>query len=136
MSRFNQAIEAVGGDFTSSPLRGYDIALVPKSKMFSKSKHPRLLGRFVTVVDAEAVADAWKGAGQFGAEKEDVCIFLMGTSLAAAGELAKAIAEQRRKQRGLKVTLIPVDARVWDAHMPIDAPEFAKILLARLKSGN
>lgn len=137
MSRFNQALEAVGGDFTSAPLRGFDIALVPKSKMFSKSKHPRLLGRFVSVVDAEAVADAWKGAGQWGAPaNEAICVFLMGTKLASAGELAKAIAEQRRKQRNLKLTLIPIDARVWDAHMPIDAPAFAKVLIARLKSGS
>ncbi|MBZ5555679.1 MAG: DnaJ domain-containing protein [Acidobacteriia bacterium] len=136
MNRFSQALEAVGGDFTSAPLRGFDIALVPKSKMFSRSKHPRLLGRFVSVVDADAVADAWKGAGQWGAPaNEDICVFLMGTSLAAAGELAKAIAEQRRKQRNLKVTVIPVDARVWDAHMPLDAPDFAKTLIARLKSG-
>jgi len=86
-------------------------------------------------VDGEAVADAWKGAGQFGAETEDVCVFLIGTALATAGELATAIAEQRRKQRNLKVTLIPVDARDWDAHMPLNAPDIAKTLIARLKSG-
>jgi curved DNA-binding protein CbpA len=135
MSRFNQALEAVGGNYATAQVRGFDVALTPKSKMFSRSKNPRLLGRFVPTVDAEAVADAWKGAGQWGAETEDVCVFLMGTSLASAGELAKAIAEQRKKQRNLKVTLIPVDARVWDAHMPLDAPDIAKTLIARLKSG-
>jgi len=135
MNRFNQALAAIGGDYTTSQVRGFDVALIPKSKMFSRSKNPKLLGRFVSTVDAEAVADAWKGAAQFGAETEDVCVFLMGTSLAGAGELAKSIAEQRRKQRNLKVTLIPVDARVWDAHMPLDAPDIAKTLIARLKSG-
>jgi hypothetical protein len=59
----------------------------------------------------------------------------MGTELAPAGELAGEIAAQRRKSRGGKLTLIPVDARVWDAHMPLDAPAIAKTLLARLKSG-
>jgi len=33
------------------------------------------------------------------------------------------------------LTLIPVDARDWDAHMPTDAPPVAKTLLARLRSG-
>jgi hypothetical protein len=45
------------------------------------------------------------------------------------------IAEQRRKQRGTRLTLIPVDARNWDAHMPVDAPGIAKTLLARLRTG-
>jgi len=64
-----------------------------------------------------------------------VCVLLLGTALAPAGELAGEIADQRRKSRGARLTLIPIDARVWDAHMPLDAPPFAKTLLARLKSG-
>lgn len=136
MNRFNQALEAVGASYSAVPLRGFDLALVPKSKMFSRTRNPRLLGRFVSTVDGDAVADAWKGAGQWGAPaSEDICVFLMGTTLASAGELAKAIAEQRRKQRALKVTLIPVDARDWEAHIPLDAPDIAKTLLARLKKG-
>jgi len=34
-----------------------------------------------------------------------------------------------------RLTLIPVDARVWDAHMPLDAPPIAKSLLTKLKRG-
>ncbi len=33
------------------------------------------------------------------------------------------------------MTLIPVDARDWNAHMPTDAPTVAKTLLAKLKGG-
>jgi hypothetical protein len=33
------------------------------------------------------------------------------------------------------LTLIPVDARNWEAHMPLDAPAIAKTLLARLRTG-
>ena len=39
------------------------------------------------------------------------------------------------KSRGARLTLIPVDARNWDAHMPLDAPAVAKTLLARLRTG-
>ena len=119
-------------------MRGFDIACVPKSKLFARNRSPRLLGRFISTLDREAVADAWQEAAKWGAaEKVDVCVLLMGTSLAPAGELAGEIALQRKKQArtGRQLTLIPVDARVWDAHMPFDAPAIAKMLLARLKSG-
>ena len=53
-----------------------------------------------------------------------------------AAELAGEIAEQRKKSCGAKLTLIPVDARVWDAHMPLDAPAVAKTLLAASKAGH
>jgi len=138
MSRLRQALEAVGGGYGESTVSGFDIACVPKSKLFARNKNPRLLGRFISRLDREAVADAWKEAAKWGAaEKEDVCVLLMGTSLSPAGELAVEIALQRRKQprMGSKLTLIPVDARVWDAHMPFDAPAIAKTLLVRLKSG-
>ena len=59
---------------------------------------------------------------------------LLGSSLAPARELATAIQEQRRRKAG-NVTLIPVDARDWAAHMPTDAPEVAKTLLAKLRGG-
>jgi curved DNA-binding protein CbpA len=131
LSRFQHAVNAVG-EYDASSLRGFDVALIPKAKMFGRSKNPRLLGRYVSMVDAPAVADAWGQAGKW--SPDETCIFLMGTALAPASELAGAIAEQRRKAR-VKVTLIPVDARDWGAHIPTDAPEIAKSLLARLKRG-
>ena len=136
LSRLRQALAAVGGGYDETVLRGFDLALVPKKQMFGRSKNPKLLARFVAQLDRAAVADAWLQAVKTGDTKNDeVCVLLMGTALASAGELAGEIADQRRKSRGAKVTVIPVDARVWDAHMPLDAPAVAKTLLARLKSG-
>ena len=136
LSRLRQALAAVGGGYDETVLRGFDLALVPKKQMFGRSKNPKLLARFVAQLDRAAVADAWLQAVKSGDTKNDeVCVLLMGTALAPAGELAGEIADQRRKSRGARVTLIPVDARVWDAHMPLDAPAVAKTLLARLKSG-
>jgi curved DNA-binding protein CbpA len=134
MNRLRQALEMVGAEYDLSDVRGFDIACVPKKKLFGGSKNPRLLGRFVSVVDREAVADAWSQAVKWNASDE-VCVLLMGTSLAPAGELATEIGDQRRKYRTGKLTLIPVDARDWDARMPLDAPAIAKTLLARLKKG-
>ena len=136
LSRLRQALAAIGGGYEETEGRGFDMACVPKSKLFGRSSSPRLLGRFVAVLDREAVAEAWTDAAKWAdLKKNDVCVLLMGTSLASAGELAAEIATQRRKSRGARLTLIPVDARVWDAHMPLDAPAIAKSLIARLKSG-
>jgi curved DNA-binding protein CbpA len=136
LARLRQALEAVGG-YEETQLRGFDLALVPKKPLFGRSKNPRLLGRFVSELDRDAVAEAWLQALKWGDSKvEEVCVLLLGTALAPAGELAGEIADQRRRSRSAKVTLIPVDARVWQAHMPFDAPAVAKTLLARLKSGS
>jgi curved DNA-binding protein CbpA len=136
VSRLRQALDAVGGTYEEAQLRGFDLALTPKKKLFGSSKNPRLLARFVSTLDREAVADAWTQASKWGDTRSDeVCVLLLGTALAPAGELAGEIHEQRRKSRGAKLTLIPVDARIWNAHMPLDAPAIAKTLLTRLKSG-
>ena len=136
MGRLRVALEGVGG-YDESDARGFDIALVPKSKLFSRTKNPRLVGRFVSTVDREAIADTWAHAAKW-AGSEEVCVLLMGTSLAPAGDLATEIGDQRRKHGragGGKLVLIPVDARDWEARMPLDAPPIAKALLARLRSG-
>ena len=135
LGRFVQALEAITHDYDRTDVRGFDVACTPKTKLFVRGKGPRLLGRFVSRVDAESVADTWTNALKTGAASDEVCVFLMGSSMASAGELARAIADQRRKSRGAKVTLIPVDARDWDAKMPNDAPPVAKTLLTRLRTG-
>jgi curved DNA-binding protein CbpA len=136
MGRLRVALEAVGG-YDEAQARGFDIALVPKKKLFSSTRNPRLLGRFVSSVDREAVADAWTQAAKW-AGADEACVLLLGTALASAGELATEIGDQRKKHGrpgGAKLVLIPVDARDWDARMPLDAPPVAKTLLAKLKSG-
>ena len=47
----------------------------------------------------------------------------------------QAIAVQRRRNRTANVTIIPVDVRTWDAHIPVDTHLVCKDLLTRLKSG-
>ena len=140
LDRFRTAlVQAAGSAYNESPAKGFDISCVPKSKMFARAKGPRLLGRFVPRVDGASVADAWAQTGKLNLPAgEEVCVILMGTQVAPAGELATAIAEQRRRpsRGGPRVTLIPVNCSVWDAHMPTDAPEVAKTLLNRLRAGS
>lgn len=132
LNRFTQAVDAVGGGYDHAEFRGFELAFVPKAKLFGRNKNPRLLGRFLSQVDGPAVSEAWTQAAKW--TDDGVCVFLLGSSLASARELATAIAEQRRRSKS-RVTLIPVDARDWSAHVPTDAPDVVKALLARVKGG-
>ena len=138
INRFHQIFGLVaGGGYDELPVAGFDFSWAPKARLFARTKGARILGRFVSRVDSASVADAWSEARKLLAKPDDeICIMLMGTDLAPQRELADAIAEQRRRpSRGGKVTLIPVDTSVWDAHLPTDAPAVAKELLARLRTG-
>ena len=135
LERFRAAFAPLVSDYDQAQERPFDIVCVPKPKLFARSKAPRLLGRFVSSVNGKSVAETWLQAVKWGGSSGDeICVFLMGSEIAPPRELAEAIAEQRRKTRG-KVTLIPIDARNWDAHVPTDAPDVAKTLLARLRGG-
>jgi curved DNA-binding protein CbpA len=139
IDRFRQAFAQVaGGAYDESSARGFDVAWLPKSKLFARGKGPRLVGKFVSSVDRAAVCEAWTQAAKWNVPQgDDVCVILMGTAVAPPRELADAIAEQRRRPaRGARVTVIPVNASLWDAHMPTDAPGVAKDLLARLRKGH
>ena len=140
LSRFRQAMRAaLGSNYDDVEVRGFDVACVPKSKLFARAKGPRLLAQWVPRVDGAAVTAAWTRAAVAkwkAPSQDDICVFLIGSEIAPPGELADAIAEQRRRPlRGPKVTLIPVDMRDWDARMPVDAPAVAKQLMERLKGG-
>ena len=133
LGRLRHAAQQMGG-YDEGQEPGFDLVWLPKAKMFARTKGPRLVARFVSRVDAETIADAWMKAAKW-AGAEEVCVLLVGSGIAPAGELATAIAEQRRKARTSKVTLIPVDGRNWDAHLPTDAPASAKTLLTRVRTG-
>ncbi len=133
VQRFRRVLDGVAGGYDAAEVAGFDFACVPKSRLFGRSRGPRLVGRLVPRVDGESVAGAWADARRWAANDE-VCVFLMGSDIASAGELARAIADQRRSRPG-RVTLIPVDARTWNAHLPTDAPVIVKTVLGRLKTG-
>jgi curved DNA-binding protein CbpA len=134
--KIRQALALAGTVYEETAVAGFDIGLVAKAKLFGP-KRPRLLGRFIEPVDGAAVAAAWSQAAKWAASANDeVCVLLLGSTVAPARELAEAIAVQRRRNPDAKLTIIPIDVRTWDAHIPLDAPGVCKDLLTRLKSGN
>ena len=126
----------IDNGYDDTHVHGFDLACVPKSKLFTRTKGRRLLVRFVSRVDGEAVAEAWVQAGKWRTpSQEETCIFLVEPSITPPHELVDAIARQRRKSsHGGNVTLIPIDVRDWDVRVPTDAPAEDKKVLAGLRT--
>jgi hypothetical protein len=137
LGRFESALKHEFGSFEQVSLPGFEVVVLPAQKFWSLRPPPRVLGKFVPLVDGQAVADAWSQAARMKKDgPRDLCVFLMGPALASATELAVAIGEQRKKPMpgGGKVVLIPVCSKDWSAHVPTDAPDVCKSLLSRLKA--
>ncbi|MGE0446968.1 MAG: DnaJ domain-containing protein [Vicinamibacterales bacterium] len=135
--RFRQVVESEFGSYEERPMAGFDLVAVPKPAFFSLRLPPRVLGRFVDHVDAPALGETWNAAARMKKDAQrDLVVFLMGPSVAPAGELAAAIADQRRRpmNAGGKLHMVPVNTRNWQAHVPADAHPVVKSLVNRLRS--
>jgi curved DNA-binding protein CbpA len=139
LQRFRHAVNQEFGTCEETPIAGFDLMCAPaKSGFLNRVVPPRLLARVVEEVDAAAVQESWTLAMRLRKEDQrDACLFIMGPSLAPAGELGRAINEQRRRPMppGLKLVVVPVNTRTWSAHIPTDAPAQVKTFLTRLASG-
>jgi hypothetical protein len=108
---------------------------------FSRTVPPRILGRFVAQVDAAAVNESWGMAirakkNERKNDQRDLSVFVMGPAVAPAGELGRAIVEQRRRPMPAgKLVMVPVNTKTWSAHVLSDAPPTVKALLLRLLQG-
>lgn len=134
VARFRQVLSVEFGHCDDMPAPGFEIACAPPRGRFWSKVPPRILVRVVAQVDAAAVAETWSVAARMPRDDREVCIFLMGPAVATAGELARAITEERRRPAAGKLFLVPVNTRSWSAHIPADAPAVVKSLVGRLKS--
>jgi hypothetical protein len=138
LARFRQALDREFGSVEQRSVPGFEISCVPRAGgLFARRTPPAILGRFLPQVDASAVTETWGMAAKTRPDAQrETCVFLMGPAVAPPGELAVAIAEQRRRPVGSggKVVIIPVNTQNWHAHVPTDAPPVVKALIARLRS--
>ena len=135
--RFRTVLQAEFGSYEEPNVEAFQVACIPKPPFWKLKLPPRVLGRFVDQVDAASVSESWTAASRMKKDSQrDLVVFVMGPAVAAAGELATAITEQRRKPMlaGGKLILVPVNTRNWSAHVPTDAPDVVKSLLSRLKA--
>ncbi len=137
IGRFREALTAEIGACDESLARGFEVSCVAKSKkLFGRGgAGPHFVAKFVPQVDRAAVREAWAMAARTGGE---ICVFLMGSAMAPARELADMIAEQQRRPApgGGHVVMIPVDVRDWHALVPKDAPSTCKAILKRLRAAS
>ena len=136
VARFRTALTSEFGNWEEFALAGFQVTCTPKAAFWTLKLPPRVVGRFVPYVDGSAVAETWTMASKItkDSQREWCLIFLMGPTIAPAGELATAINEARRKPTQTKLLLVPINTRSWSAHVPNDAPPVVKSLLKRLKS--
>jgi hypothetical protein len=135
--RLRQALQAEFSGFEAPLVPGFEVGCVPPTSFWKRKHAPRVLGRYVPVVDGAAVSEAWGLASRMKRdEQRDLCVFVMGPVVAPPNELAAAISRERRKPMpaGGVLVLIPVNTLNWQAHVPMDAPPVVKSLLARLQS--
>src|SRR5207249_9081422 len=78
LGRLRTAIDAAANGYDEATAPGFDLAWTPKRRMFGAVKGPRLLCRFVSRVDREAVTDAWAKATKSGTPEDVVCVILTG----------------------------------------------------------
>jgi hypothetical protein len=134
--RFRAALTAEFQSWEEFSLHGFQVTCIPKAAFWTLKLPPRVVGRFVPQVDGPGLSDTWNLAARIPKDgQRDLCIiFLMGPAIAAAGELAAAVADARRKPTATKLLIVPVNTRTWSAHVPTDAPPLVKSLLGRLQS--
>ena len=133
LDRFRKALSAEVSHVEEHPARGFDLDCTMKTKrLFSRDDGQRIAAKVVPHVDTSALQDAWSAAQK---AATPICVFLMGSRVAPAEELANAIADLRRRSRGRTgISVIPIDVRDWSAHVPSDAPDACKSLLKRLQA--
>ena len=134
--RFRSALTGEFQSWEEFSLPGFQVTCIPKAKFWSLKLPPRVLGRFVPQVDGPVLTETWDIASRIPKDSQrDTCIvFLMGPSIAPAGELAAALKESMRNTIKTKLVLVPVNTRTWSAHVPTDAPPLVKALVTRLKT--
>jgi curved DNA-binding protein CbpA len=135
MDRFRAALAAEVGSIEELTGRVFDLDFAVKSKkLFARNGGQRYAVKIVPSVDKIAVQEAWSAAQK---ASTPICVFLMGSRLAPATELAEVIADLRRRTRtGTGISIIPVDVHDWSAHMPSDAPSVCKNVLKRLRDAS
>jgi curved DNA-binding protein CbpA len=139
LGRFRQALAvAIGTGYAESQMTGFDVVSAPKPMLFGRTRGPVLVARFVSRVDADTIAQAWADASSGGrAAHQQVLVFLIGVSVAAEGEVARAIADQRRRSGGARdVTVVTVNANDWTARRPADSPPLVDKVLACLRTAH
>ena len=138
LGRLRAALKIAVPDATFAAVGGFDLACLSraKSSLFRRATPPSVLVRLAAHVDRDVVNDVYACAIKAKLEQQPIVLLLAGDRLAATGELAQAIEEQRRRTPALIDVLIPVpvDIRDFSAKIPTNAPPAVRTLIDDLKN--
>ena len=96
----------------------------------------RAAALLAVALPGSALGAAAATAAERGVSAERVLFGQSAAFSGPAGELGRAISEQRRRPTsGGRLVIVPVNTRTWTAHVPNDAPPVVRALLSRLQSG-
>jgi hypothetical protein len=135
LKRLGEAVSALC-DAARIDVAGFDAGYDCIAKRgFFKAPQPalRLLARLVTSVDAAAIHESWPLALRAGAADANVCIMLVGQSIAPPKELAATVAEHRRRSRNHGPPVVPVSFRDWEALFPPETPALVRAIVEHLR---
>lgn len=141
--RVREVLQQEIGDCEMRNIPGFDLACLAKSgpnlahleNLFKRSTVPSVVVVLTTLIDRQAIVDAWRNAVRARISQKPLVLLLIGHQLAPGGELARAIEEARIKNQNLQDVWfpVPVDIRDWAAKVPANAPASVRTLMSRLR---
>lgn len=136
-ARLKEVVAAAGGTAITASTFDSVFQIKGRKTLFRKPEPTvRLAIRFVPLVDSAAIEDGWASALRLAVPDEMLCLMLLGSGMAPARELARAVSDLRRKTRKPGPIVIPVDVRDWEALLPPETPSTVRLLLERLRQGD
>ena len=139
LDRLREIATSVLENAEEVPGRGFEVAFVtgPKRGLLRRAQPLLICGRFVSVVDAGTVEEAWSRAVRLGGIAKMLCVFLMGDRLASTNELSGVIAQLKKRlarTSAMQIVVVPVDVHDWQGPVPADTPAMARTILDRLRA--
>jgi hypothetical protein len=147
LQRVYLALGQTVGECDFPTVRGFDLACVPRGKvgtslslsdLLKKPVAPVVLVRIVSIVDGGTAMEAFGNAvrSRIDITGRAVALLLIGNQLGPAGELARAIADARKKSPVTqdRIFPVPINTHDWSVMFPRNTPDAIRTLVERLTS--
>jgi hypothetical protein len=147
LQRVYLALGQTAGDCDFPDVRGFDLACIPRGKtgttlslseLLKKPVAPVVLVRIVAIVDGGAAMEAFGNAvrSRIDSKGRAIALLLIGNQLGPPGELARAIADARKKSPLTqdRIFPVPINTGDWSVMFPRNTPDVIRTLVERLTS--
>jgi len=132
-------VEGLYGKLDTSPVKGFDLAMVPVAKpRFFGAMPPRVLVKIVDAADEVAITEAYTAAGRARVHegKSPVVVLLCSKAIAPQSELSRAfdaLARQRKAPEApQELAVVAVDIADWSCRLPPNCSSAVHKLTAQI----